>query len=121
MQKVRHQQTATSRWEAEGSEKQDRMGKLSSSQKTFQSSTQRSLQRAGSLSSRRRTKKHDLGIFFFPSLFFLFFSRDIQRPTLASVSFFAGWEPPAQTTDSDGEGEKGWGRPAGALREQVCI
>jgi len=64
------QQTATSRWESGESEKHDRMGRLSSSRKAFQDSTQRSLWQVGRLSSRRRTKKHDFGFGFF----FFFFS-----------------------------------------------
>ena len=68
------QQTATSRWESGESEKHDRMGRLSSSRKAFQDSTQRSLWQVGSLSSRRRTNKHYFGFGFF---FFFFFSSSL--------------------------------------------
>lgn len=64
-----------------GERKARQNGELSSSQKSIpERHAPLSLRRAGSLGSRRRTKKHDLGIFLRPLFFFFpfFFSRDIR-------------------------------------------
>lgn len=101
-----------------GERKARQNGELSSSQKSIpERHAPLSLRRAGSLGSRRRTKKHDLGIFPRP-LFFFFLSvfpgtfGDLPWPQFPSLQDGDHLHRPR---------EKEWGCPAGAFGEQGRI
>lgn len=71
-----------------GERKARQNGELSSSQKSIpERHAPLSLRRAGSLGSRRRTKKHDLGIFPRPLFFFFFLFFQGHSVTFPGLSF----------------------------------